>query len=207
MTREEQRIIREQSKRLSVEIRNHRKEYNLQYAHGYLYRFDGDFVYFTIPDIVKNEMGVLKTSDMIKPWVLNQLYWEIQQMNMEELLKQPKSFHIRGVFTVSDIYFENYRQTITDETFTQVVCQMMEQFNARVEQHRRILTDLSALKKEQEGYRISDLTRALVYIKDEEYEKALEILQMNKNEERIEHLDSKGKSAKEYAREYCLQRL
>ena len=81
MTREEQRINRELKKRLPQEIRKLNKKYKLQYAHEFLYRFEGDFLYIGMPRISDIECGNMSISVEIKPWVLDEIYWRVQQMN------------------------------------------------------------------------------------------------------------------------------
>ena len=68
MTREEQREIREIKKRIPAEIRKQRKKLDFQYAHGFLYRFEKDFLYSAIID--SNQTGILQTAIFIKPWIL-----------------------------------------------------------------------------------------------------------------------------------------
>ena len=77
MTREEQKINREFKKRLPQEIRKLNKKYNLQYAHEFLYRFEGDFLYIGMPAISSIKCGLLSNTVEIKPWVLDEIYWKV----------------------------------------------------------------------------------------------------------------------------------
>lgn len=204
MTREEQRINRELKKMLPQEIRKRKKKYNLQYAHEFLYRFEGDFLYIGMPSISSAECGRLSNSVEIKPWVLDEIYWRVQQMNMEEMLHQPKSFHVRGAFTVGNIYFDTpFVYQTTSENLTEIVEQMLIDFDKFITSHKKKLENIDCIKNDIDGYKISDLNKALVYINQEEYEKALFILQNGKKDDGIVHMDSKGKTAKEYAIDFC----
>lgn len=49
------------------------------------------------------------------------------------------------------------------------------------------------------------MNKALVYIKQKEYEKALFTLQNGDKDDGLIHMDKNGKTAKEYAIDYCME--
>ncbi len=205
MTREQQRIIREQKKRLPLEIRNLKKKYKINFARGFVYRFEGDFLYVLVPFISSWNFGFIHPAIYIKPWVLNETYWRVQEMDVENLLQQPKAFHAYGVFTVKDIFRKDTSQAFTDD-FTADVELMLTNFVEQIQEHQKILTDINCIKNDLEGYEISDMTKALVYIREENYKKALELLGHGE-EGGIIHVDCNGKTAREYAIDYCLNAI
>ena len=70
--------------------------------------------------------GKLRCSVEIKPWVLDEIYWKVQQMNLEELLRKPKSFHVRGCFTVNVIYFGNLSTyQVTNDNLVEMIENML----------------------------------------------------------------------------------
>lgn len=208
MTREEQKINRELSKRLPLEIRKLNKKYKLQYAHGFLYRFEGDFLYIAMPSIPSTMYGKLKCNVEIKPWVLDEIYWKVQQMNLEELLRQPKSFHVRGCFTVKEIYFGKLPiYQVTNDNLVEIIENMVIEFERFIEEHKKKLTNIECIINNLDEYEISDLNKALVYINQKEYEKALFILQNEEEKGGIIHVDKNGKTAKEYAIDFCLNAI
>lgn len=208
MTREEQRKIRELGKLISIELRKQRKSFNFQFAHGYLYRFEGDFLYYSILSMPSNCLGILKVATFIKPWILNELYWEIQQMNMEEMQAQPKSFHVRGAFTINDIFYHNETVQYDEDNFGDSIHKVLVQFNNRIEEHKKHLPSVQTLTQNIEGYKISNLTKAIGLIYSHDYEKALSLL--NQKDTVIDtytHLSGDGKSAKDLAAEFCQVKL
>ena len=191
-----------------MEIRKLNKKYKLQYAHGFLYRFEGDFLYIGMPSISSIECGQFRTSVEIKPWALDEIYWKIQQMNMEELLRQPKSFHVRGVFTVKEIYFGKLPgYQVTNDNLVEMIENMLIDFDKFICENKARLKNIECIVNDLEGYEVSNLNKALVYIKQEEYEKALFILQSGEKNEGIIHMDMNGKTAKEYAIDFCLDAI
>ncbi|GLC78331.1 hypothetical protein [Lacrimispora brassicae] len=199
MTREEQKEIRELKKLLPIELRKQSKEFGFQFAHGFLYRFEGDFLYYAILDISSNRSLTMTT--LIKPWILNELYWEIQQMNMEEMRAQPKSFHMRGAFTINDIFYRNDSVPYDKDNLGQAVHEALVQFNVSIKEH---LTNIQAITCDMEGYRISNLTKALALIYSHDYENALHLLlQEDLVNDTYIHVSGKGKTAKDYAVDFC----
>lgn len=184
------------------------KKYRLQYAHEFLYRFEGDFLYIGMPSISAMKCGSLSNSVEIKPWVLDEIYWRVQRMNMEEMLRQPKSFHVRGVFTVGHIYFDKLAvYQVASDNFAEIVEQMLIDFDKFIVDHKKVLKNIDCIKNDIDGYQISDMNKALMYINQGEYEKALLTLQNGNKDYGIVHMDSKGKNAKEYAIDYCLEAM
>ena len=211
MNREEQKEIREVKKLVPIEIRKQRKQFDFQYAHGFLYRFEGDFLYTAIIDLPSNRIGVLNTSTLIKPWILNKIYWEIQQMNMEEMLSQPKSFHVRGAFTINDIYFRTESMTYDKNDFSHSINDALSKFDSEINEHKKRLTNIHTISEDVEGYKISNLTKSIVLIYEGNYEEALDMLLLSEQEGDVyKHVlirDGNGKSAKDFAIEYCQIKL
>ncbi len=208
MTREEQKLNRELKKRLPQEIRKLNKKYKFQYAHEFLYRFEGDFLYIGMPHMSSIECGRLSNSVEIKPWVLDEIYWRVQQMNVEELLRQPKSFHVRGAFTVRHIYYDKLSiYQVTSDNFAEMIENMLIDFDKFISEHKKNLINIECIKDNLDGYEISDLTKALVYINQEEYEEALFLLQNGDKNDGIIHMDARGKTAKEYAIDFCVDAM
>lgn len=207
MTREEQRIIREQAEELKIELKKCCKEYGLKYAYGYVYKFEGDFVYYNILDICKTRFGQFNYSEFIKPWVLNPLYWEVQEMDMGLMLKQPKTFHFRGAFTLNNIYYSGGVYNIEPAEFSSMIHRELERFCKSIEEHSKVLTGIDVLNKDIEGYRISGLTRALALMYLNDYKSAYKFLLGDDDINEIIHMDAEGKTSREYALEYCIKKL
>ena len=206
MTRDEQKLNKELRKRLPQEIRKLNKKYKIQYAHEFLYRFEGDFLYIGMPSISSVECGKLQNSVEIKPWVLDETYWRTQKMDMDEMLRQPMSLHVRGAFTVGNIYFKELSvyEHITNDNLSERVEQMLIEFDKFIDTHKKVLTNVNCLINDIDGYTVSDLNKSLVYIRQDEYEKGLLALKNEEKEETIIHVDSNGKTSKEYIIEECL---
>lgn len=207
MTREEQRIIREQNAQIPSELRKLCKQYNLKYAYDTLYRFEGDFLYYSHLTVRTTMFDVLGNSQYIKPWILNKLYWEIFEMDMEKFLKKPKTFHFRSAFAINDIYYGGENTNILPETFLDSVRLSVEQFCCDIEKHKKILTGVDVITRDVEGYRISNLTKAIAFMYLSDYESAYSMLITPDNINDIEHVDSQMKSSKEYALEYCRAKM
>ena len=209
MTREEQREIREIKKRIPAEIRKQRKKLDFQYAHGFLYRFEKDFLYSAIID--SNQTGILQTAIFIKPWILNEIYWKIQHMNMEEMLSQPKSFHVRGAFTINDIFFQTNSMPYNKDEFSDSIYNTLLQFDESIKNHKKRLIHIQSITQEIEGYKISALTRAVALMYLDKYEDALQVLLSTDNKKdtytHIQLSRDKGISAKEYAIKFCREKL
>lgn len=207
MTREEQRIIREQVEELKIELKKCCKEYGLKYAYEHVYKFEGDFLYYDIVSVCRTRFGRLQYSEFIKPWVLNPLYWEVQEMDMELMLKQPKTFHFRGVFTLGDIYYGGGVYNIEPAEFSSMIHRELERFCKSIEERSKVLTGVDVLKEDIDGYKISRLTRAisLMYLND--YKSAYEFLLGDDDINEVIHMDAEGKTSREYALDYCIKKL
>ncbi len=205
MTREEQLRNRELKKRLPQEIRKWNKKYKIHYSYEFLYKFEGDFLYIGMPSLGSD---CLYNAVMITPWVLDEIYWKVQKMNMEEMLNQPKSFHVRGVFTVDSIYYKSAysKYQVTTDNFEEMIENLIIDFDSFINEHKKKLKTIDCIKNDLDGYKISDLNRALVYIKQEEYEKALFNLQNGDKNDGIIHVVN-GKTARENAIDFCLDAI
>jgi hypothetical protein len=204
MNREEQREIRQLRKLIPVELRKQRKEFGLQFAYGTLYTFEGDFLYSAILDIPSFRVGILSNGFFIKPWVLDDLYWEIQQMDMDEMRAQPKSLHVRGAFAINDIYYQKEIVEYDREDFGQTLHDALIHLDAKIEEHKKRLTGIEVITDDLEGYRLSNLTKAVALMYHHDYERALHLLlQEDKVGDTFVHADSSGKMAKDYAVEFC----
>jgi hypothetical protein len=209
--REEQKEIREMKKLLPVEIRKQRKLFNFQYAYGFLYRFEGDFLYQAIVDVSSSQVDVIKFATLIKPWILNETYWEIQQMDMEEMRSKPKSLHVNGAFTINDIYFDSSSLAYDKNDFGNSIHEVLCRFDAEISNHKKRLTSISELIKGIEGYKVSNLTKAIGLIYEGDYEKARDMLLLPESEGDVyKHTilrNGKGISARDLALDYCQRKL
>ncbi|MNC38638.1 hypothetical protein D3C75_872570 [compost metagenome] len=211
MTREEQKEIRELEKQIPIEIRKLKKEFRFQFSYGFLYRFEGDFLYIAIISLPSNRVGIINIVTLINPWILNELYWEIQQMNMEEMRSQPKSFHVNGAFTINDIFYQSDSIPYTKDKFDSAVQDALVFFNAAIEEHKKKLVHIQALAGHLEGYKVSNLTKAIVHMYNHDYKSALQLLLQEETvKDTYEHVHLAGtnaKSAREYAVELCEAKL
>jgi len=208
--REQQKLIKDLNKKILNNLKGLSKKYNFKFAHGYLYRFEGDFVYTAIVDIRPMYYEDLYISLFIKPWILNDTYWKVQKMNMEEMQTQPKTFHFRGVFTINDIKHESYRTPYDNNNFTFSLENALKDIEKRISDHQTILNSVNVLLEESTDYRVSNLSKAIICIYNEDFEKALTYLNKyteKENNDVYVHADSKGKTAIEYAFKYCKERL
>jgi hypothetical protein len=180
----------------------------LQYSYGFLYRFEGDFLYSAILDIPCDRTGILNISLFIKPWILNELYWQIQQMDMEKMRAQPKSLHVTGAFTINDIFYKLESVEYDKENFGQTIRAGLVRFNANIEENKKRLTGIDVICDDIVGYRLSNLTKAIALIYSHDYDNALRLLLKEDNvKDAYVHIDSKGKTAKDYAIEFCRERM
>lgn len=208
MTREEQKEIRELKKLIPIELRRQRKEFDLQFAHGYLYRFEGDFLYYAILSIPTNRIGDLSISIFVKPWVLNELYWAVQEMDLEEMRAQPKSFHVRGAFTMNDIFYQGKSIPYDKDNFEYSVHEALVLFDENIVEHKKYLADIHVLTEEMKAYNVSNLTKALVLCYEEKYKEALDILEQEGTiSDLYTHSDATGTTAKDYLRQYLKQKI
>lgn len=209
MSREQQRMIRELDKKLSDELRKQKKDFNFQYAYGFIYRFEGDFVYsFILRPVSEGDNGIaVSVSSFIKPWVLNEIYWKMQNMDMDEMLAIPKSRHVNGAFAINNVFYKNRRCGYDPEDIAQSVHDILSRCDSEIEQHRKRLPSVNVLTGDVEGYSISNLTKGVAFMYLEDNEKALNVLLLEGGaKDAYNHLDRKGKSAKEYAIEFCRNR-
>lgn len=176
MKREQQKLIKDLNKRIPSVLRSLCKKYNLKFAYDHLYRFEGDFVYSAIVDIRPKYSDDLFVSFFIKPWVLNDTYWQVQKMNMEEMRAQPKTFHFRGAFTINDIKYESFRIPYDINNFDDSLENVLQHIETRISHHQTILNSVNVLLEEPTDYRISNLCKAIICIYNEDYEKALTYL-------------------------------
>lgn len=210
MKREQQKLIKELNKRISSDLKDLCKKYNFQFAYDHLYRFEGDFVYTAIVDIRPKYYEDLYVSLFIKPWILNETYWKVQKMNMEKMHSQPKTFHFRGTFTINDIKYESYRIPYNKDNFCVSLENALQDIEEKISNHKFILNDVNVLLEESNDYKVSNLSKAIICIYNEDYEKALTYLNEyteKKSTDVYGHVDSKGKTAKKYAFEYCKEKL
>lgn len=210
MTREQQRLIKDLNKRIKTDLKGLCKKYNFKFAHGFIYRFEGDFVYTAIVDISPKFYEDLYVSLFIKPWILNETYWKVQKMNMEEMHSQPKTFHFRGAFTINDIRYESYRIPYVEDNFDTSLENALQDIGKRIRNHQIILNSVNVLLEEATYYKVSNLSKAIICIYNEDYENALTYLNESteiKNKDVYLHVDSNGKTAEEYAFEYCREKL
>lgn len=210
MKREQQKLIKELNKIIPNNLKDLCKRYNFKFAYGNLYRFEGDFVYTAIVDIKPNYYEELHVSLFIKPWILNETYWKVQKMNMEEMQIQPKTFHFRGAFTINDIKYESYRIPYDNDNFEASLEYALQDIEKRISNHQVILNSVNVLLDEPTHYKVSNLSKAIICIYNEDYEKALTYLNEcaeKKNKDVYVHMDSNGKTATECAVEYCKEKL
>ena len=147
MTREEQLRNRELKKRLPQEIRKWNKKYKIHYSYEFLYKFEGDFLYIGMPSVGSD---CLYNAVMITPWVLDEIYWKVQKMNMEEMLSQPKSFHVRGVFTVDSIYYKSAfsKYQVTTDNFEEMIKAFREDRSALIREVKSMREEVDEQKDE-----------------------------------------------------------
>lgn len=210
MKREQQKLIKELNKRISSDIKDLCKKHNFKFAYDHQYRFEGDFVYTAIIDIRPKYYEDLYVSLFIKPWILNETYWKIQKMNVEKMHSQPKTFRFRGAFTINDIKYESYRIPYDKDNFCVSLENALQNIEEKISNHKFILNDVNVLLKESNDYKVSNLSKAIICIYNEEYEKALAYLNEyteKKSTDVYVHVDSNGKTATEYAFEYCKENL
>jgi hypothetical protein len=210
MKREEQKLIKDLNKRIPNVLKDLCKKYNFKFGYGYLYRFEGDFVYTAIVNIRPKYYEDLYVSLFIKPWILNETYWKVQKMNMEKMQSQPKVFHFRGAFTIDDIKYESFKIPYDKDNFGVSLENALQDIEKRISNHQIVLNSVNVLLEELTDYKVSNLTKAIICIYNEDYEKALTCLNEcteKKNKDVYVHVDSNGKTATEYASEYCKEKL
>lgn len=208
MKREQQKLINDLNKRIPKELKDLCKKYSFKFAYGHMYRFEGDFVYTAIVNIRPEYYEDLYFSLFIKPWILNETYWKVQKMNMEEMHSQPKTFHFRGAFTINDINYESFRIPYDKGNFGVSLENTLQDIDKRISNHQIILKNINVLLEETTDYRVSNLSKAIICIYNEEYEKALIYLnEYTENKDVYVHVDSEGKTTAEYAFGYCKGKL
>ncbi|QAA32225.1 hypothetical protein [Clostridium manihotivorum] len=210
MKREQQKLIKDLNKIIQRDLKELCKKYNFKFAYGYLYRFEGDFVYTAIVDIRPMYYEDLYVSLFIKPWILNDTYWKVQNMNMEKMQTQPKTFHFRGAFNINDIKYESYRIPYDNNNFSLSLENALRDIEKRISDHQVILNSVNVLLEEPTDYKVSNLSKAIICIYNEDYEKALTYLNESTEKEDKDvylHVDSKGKTLNEYAFKFCKERL
>ena len=62
---------------------------------------------------------------------------------------------------------------MTTDNFEEMIENLIIDFDSFINEHKKKLKTIDCIKNDLDGYKISDLNRALVYIKQEEYEKAV----------------------------------
>lgn len=210
MKREQQKLIKDLNKRISSELKDLYKKYNFKFAYDHLYRFEGDFLYTAIIDIRPNYYEDFYVSLFIKPWILNETYWKVQKINMEKMHSQPKTFHFRGAFTINDIKYESYRIPYDKDKFHVSLENVLQHIDEKIRNHKSILKGVNILLEESNDYKVSNLSKAIICIYNEDYEKALTYLTESiekKNTDVYVHFNSNGKTATEYAFDYCKEKL
>lgn len=209
MTREKQKLMKELNKKITAELKVISKGYKLQFTHGFIYKFIGDFIYYAIININSTYSDDFSISILIKPWVLNETYWKVQKMNLDELSSQPKTIHFRGAFTINDIKYESFRTEYDKDNFVASLDNALKEVEKRFYNHQSILTNINVLLNEDQDYNVSNLCKAVICIYNEDFKKALFYLSDNNELAEIDvyihHFN--GKSAKECAIEYCNERI
>ncbi len=212
MTREQQKEVKEANKELPKLIRNLKKDNNFNYANGFLYRFEMDYVYYAIISIPTTKaLNNLSVSFFVKPWVLNETYWKVLEMDLDEMISQPKSFHVRGAFTIADIIYETWSYPIiTGEHLSDAVNKTMKEIDYRINELTKKFKDINSIFIYNEQYNIPKLAQVIAYIFEEDYAKAIELIAESNTYEdsgTYIHTVSHGKDAFQYAKCYCEKML
>lgn len=216
MTREQSRRLKALKKLLTNELKQCRKKYGLKYSYETLYRFEGDFVYYAFPDIFYSpSSGKLAASltFFIKPWILDETFWSTQEMDMNEMLSQPETFHFRGAFTIKDIHYSSASYPLSDgkednDTASEAAELLTESFSDFINDNKKRLTDVSVILQDTEGCNIHPLTRAIAHIYlNKDYVQALKLLTANEPNMRQYGQFCGGRSAEELTAEYCKKML
>lgn len=209
MTREKQKLLKELNKKITTELKVISKGYKLQFAHGFIYKFIGDFLYYAIININPTYCDDFSVSILIKPWILNETYWKVQKMDLYELRSQPKTFHFRGAFTINDIKYEAFRMEYDQDNFAASLDNVLKEIDKRFCYHQSNLSNINVLLNVYNDYSVSNLCKAMICIYNEDFNKALFYLNDN-NDLAVKDVyihECNGKTAKEYAIEYCNERI
>ena len=216
MTREQSKKLKSLKKLLTNELKQRCKKDGLKYSYDTLYRFEGDFVYYAFPDIFYSQSsGKLSASltFFIKPWILNETFWSTQEMDMKEMLSQPKTFHFRGAFTIKDIHYSSASYPLSEDkddndTAAEAAKLLSEKFSELINDNNKRLTDVSVILDDTEGYNIHTLTKAIAHIYlNKDYRQALKLLTDNEPNSGQYGQFCGGKSAEGLTAEYCKNML
>ena len=193
--------VEQKDKKLNEAVKIYSKEYGFQKTGDYVYRFEGNFVYW-----IRYILGdKLVANIFVKPIELNYVFWEV--FGLPELKSKSKSFHVLGRFSAQfvNLGILNYEYSCE---ISNVVIKLLSDSRNFIKENIEKINNLEKFSRLVEHDSDQKLNYILVQIYFEKYKSAYEIV----NKEILKgefggFIGEDGKSIYEKIRIYCEQRI
>ena len=201
ITKEAAEKYKKVNRQLNEALKIYSKEYGFQKTGDYIYRFEGDFVYW-IRCILGDE---LTTNIFIKPIELNYVFWDV--FGLPELKSKPKSFHVLGRFSAQFVILGILNYEYSCE-ISNVIIKLLSDSRNFIKENTAKINNLEKFSRLVEHDSNQRLNYILLQIYFEKYKLAYEIVNKEISKGEIGgFIGEDGKSIYEKIRMYCEQRI
>jgi len=205
MTREEQRRFKELGKSLSEAKKVLSKKYGFSSSHSYVFRFVGEFVYWSSCYVEQNMLNIAGHI-YVKSLKLNEVFWDV--FEIPENRKQPKSFHVWGAFTSPFFVLpEQFAVDIGAGNVASAYESYLHQANLTIDNYAEKLKTVSDIMPLFENNPYHQLNIVLAKIYEGQYQTALSMIEKSIANGEHGGFSCGDRSIYDYAKAYCEQRI
>jgi hypothetical protein len=202
MTREEMKRLKEDKQALELTIKNNSKLYGYKTIVGFVYKIINDFV-FIISIGINYGHKTIDVSIECKPMVLDEIFWEIFNIN-KEAKNKPLSFHVSGAFTARAVKIKNFELVYNSKEEMEIKFkELINCSNIIIEKYNENINNLDAFYENIVNDENQYLNIILIDIIRNNYREALDKINNCIKEYKTGGFMENNKSIIELAKEYC----
>ncbi|MDQ0362094.1 hypothetical protein [Breznakia pachnodae] len=208
MTREEQKYLKLMKKTYESTIRSCGKKHGYKMINGYVYKVIDNMIYELLVFVPPVKLGKsIKINLWCKPVALDDIYWDVFDMK-EVADKEPFSFHVQGAFTADCLQLQQWEVSISGpEEMGNVLDFVFDQTEQYLEKYSSEIKTMNDFKNMISDNSYHTLNYILCEIYEHNYQKALDIINIQLANGDTGKYVCGSKGIIEYAKEYCEQRI
>ena len=201
ITKEEEQKNKKLNSQLNEAVKIYSKEYGFQKTGNYIYRFEGNFIYW-IRYFLSDK---LVANILMKPIELNHVFWDV--FGLPELKRKPKSFHVSGRFSTKFVNLGVLSFEYSDE-ISDVFIKCLSNSRKFIKDNATKINNLEKFSRLVEHDSNQTLNYILLQIYFKKYKLAYEIVSKELLKGEVGgFIGEDGKSIYEKIKIYCEQRV